>query len=167
MKVIQNNYKNTQRNTYQLPEKTKPRVEKVKIECENCGSVIEVSREDVHTGWLGLPFITCPCCNYEMVVKKFNDDVIDIYASNVNYPTHFKLFSKDFIAVEIPDDGINECIQKGIQYFRENPEEYSYCIGSGNIMVHMYRHTEDEEYYVIVSKDYEEGRIQFEEEDYD
>ena len=143
MKVIQNNYKNTQRNTYQLPEKTKPRVEKVKIECENCGSVIEVSREDVHTGWLGLPFITCPCCNYEMVVKKFNDDVIDIYASNVNYPTHFKLFSKDFIAVEIPDDGINECIQN------------------------MYRHTEDEEYYVIVSKDYEEGRIQFEEEDYD
>lgn len=166
MKVIQNNYKNTQRNTYQLPEKTKPKVEKVKIECENCGSVLEVSREDTHTGWLGLPFITCPCCNYEMVVKKFNDDVIDIYASNVNYPTHFKLFSKDFIAVEIPDDGINECIQKGIQHFRENPEEYSYYIGFGNTMVHMYRHTEDKEYYVIVSKDYEEGRIRFEEEDY-
>lgn len=30
MKVIQNNYKNTQRNTYQLPEKIKPKVEKVK-----------------------------------------------------------------------------------------------------------------------------------------
>lgn len=30
MKVIQNNYKNTQRNTYQLSEKIKPKVEKVK-----------------------------------------------------------------------------------------------------------------------------------------
>ena len=33
-------------------------------------------------------------------------------------------------------------------------------------MVHMYRHAKDKEYYVVVSKDYEEGRIQFEEEDY-
>lgn len=167
MKVIQNNYKNIQRNTYQLPEKTKPKVEKVKIECEKCGSVLEVSREDTHTGWLGLQFVTCPCCDYEMSIEEFDDAAIDIYASNVNYPTHFTLFSKDFVAVEIPDERINKWIQEGIQYFRENPEEYSYCIGSGNTMVHMYRHTEDEEYYVIVSKDYEEGRIQFEEEDYD
>lgn len=40
MKVIQNNYKNQPRNPNQLPEQTK-RVEKVKIQCENCGSVLE------------------------------------------------------------------------------------------------------------------------------
>lgn len=166
MKVIQNNYKNTQRNTYQLPEKTKPKVEKVKIECENCGSVIEISREDTHTGWLGLQFVNCPCCDYEIDIEEFGDDSIDICASNVNYPTHFTLYSKDFVAVEIPDERINEWIQRGVQYFRENPEEYAYYAGSGNTMVHMYRHAKDKEYYVVVSKDYEEGRIQFEEEDY-
>ena len=101
-----------------------------------------------------------------MDIEEFEDDSIDICASNVNYPTHFTLYSKDFVAVEIPDKRINEWIQEGVQYFRENPEEYAYYIGSGNTMVYMYRHTEDKEYYVIVSKDYEEGRIQFEEEDY-
>ena len=166
MKVIQNNYKNTQRNTYQLPEKTKPRVEKVKIECENCGSVLEVSKEDTHIGCLGLPYATCPCCNYEMHVEEFDDAAIYIYASNVNYPTHFMSFNKDFIAVEISDDTINEWIQEGVQYFRENPKKLVYYVGSGNAMMYMYRHAEDEEYYVMVSKDYEEGRIEFEEEDY-
>lgn len=65
MKVIQNNYKNIPRNPHQLPEQTK-RVEKVKIKCENCGSVLEVLREDTHIGYVGLPYVTCPCCNYEM-----------------------------------------------------------------------------------------------------
>lgn len=88
MKVIQNNYKNQPRNPHQLPEQTKPRIEKVKIKCENCGSVLEVSREDTHIGYLGLPHVTCPCCNYEMDVEEFDDDAIDIYASNVKYPTH-------------------------------------------------------------------------------
>ena len=168
MKVIQNNYKNIQRNKYQLSEKIKPKpkVEKVKIECENCGSVLEVSREDTHIGWLGLPHVKCPCCNYEMDVEEFEDDAIDICASNVKYPTHFTVSSKDFRAVEIPDEEINEWIQEGIQYFRENPEEYSFFMGSGNSMVHIYKFDEDKEYYVIVSKNYESGEIEFEDDDY-
>ena len=100
MKVIQNNYKNTQRNTYQLPDQTKRKVEKVKIKCENCGSVLEVSREDTHTGWLGLQFVNCPCCDYEIDIEEFGDDSIDICASNVNYPTHFTLFKEEFNTLE-------------------------------------------------------------------
>lgn len=61
-----------------------------------------------------------------MDVEEFEDDAIDICASNVKYPTHFTVSSKDFRAVEIPDEEINEWIQEGIQYFRENPEEYSF-----------------------------------------
>lgn len=54
MKVIQNNYKKQSRNPHQLPEAVRPklRIEKVKIKCENCGSVLEVSREDTHIGYL-------------------------------------------------------------------------------------------------------------------
>ena len=110
MKVIQNNYKNQPRNRHQLPEsiKHKPRIEKVNLKCENCGSVLEVSREDTHTGYLGLPHITCPCCNYKMDIEEFDDDAIGIRASNVKYPTHFTVSSKDFRAIEISDEEINK-----------------------------------------------------------
>lgn len=166
MKVIQNNYKNQSRDSHQVSEQTKPRVEKVNLECENCGSVLEVSREDTHIGWLGLPFVTCPCCNYEMDIEEFEDDAINICASNVKYPTHFTVSSKDFRAIEISNEEINKWIQQGIEYFRNNPEEYYWYVGSGNTWVHIYRYDEDKEYYVIVSKDYEHGSIQFEKEDY-
>lgn len=162
MKVIQNNYKNQPRNPHQLSEaiKPKPRIEKVNLECENCGSVLEVSREDAHIGYLGLPHVTCPCC-----IEEFDDDAIDIYASNVKYPTHFTVSSKDFRAIEISDEEINKWIQQGIEYFRGNPEAYSYFMGSGNSMIHMYKFDEDKEYYVVVSKDYESGEIEFDKED--
>lgn len=168
MKVIQNNYKNQLRNRHQIPEEIKPKlkVEKVNLECENCGSVLEVSREDTHIGYLGLPHVTCPCCNYEMGVEEFDDDAIDICASNVKYPTHFTISSKEFRAIEIPDERINEWIQQGIGYFRNHKDEYYWYIGSGNTWVHIHRYEDEEEYYVIVSKDYESGEIEFEEDDY-
>ena len=165
MKVIQNNYKNQPINPHQLPEQTK-RVEKVKIKCENCGSVLEVLREDTHIGYVGLPYVTCPCCNYEMDVKEFDDDAIDIYASNVKYPTHFTVSSKDFRAIEISDEEINKWIQQGIEYFRNNKDEYYWYIESGNTCVHIHRYDGDKEYYVIVSKDYESCEIEFEDDDY-
>lgn len=168
MKVIQNNYKNQPQNRHQTPEAIRPklRIEKVNLKCENCGSVLEVSREDTHIGYLGLPHVTCPCCNYEMDVEEFEDDAINIYASNVKYPTHFTVSSKDFTAVEISDEEINKWIQQGIEFLRENKDEYYYFTGSGNTLVHIYRFEGDEEYYVVVSKDYENSEVKFEEEDY-
>ena len=101
-----------------------------------------------------------------MDVKEFDDDAINICASNVKYPTHFSLLSKDFRAIEISDEEINKWIQQGIEYFRGNPESYFYFMGSGNSMIHMYKLDDDKEYYVVVSKDYESGEIEFENEDY-
>ena len=80
--------------------------------------------------------------------------------------TYKKLKEEGVKAIEISDEEINKWIQQGIEYFRENPEEYSYFMGFGNSMVHMYKFDEDKEYYVIVSKDYESGEIEFEKEDY-
>lgn len=39
-------------------------------------------------------------------------------------------------------------------------------MGSGNSMIHMYKFDEDKECYVVVSKDYESGEIEFEDDDY-
>lgn len=163
MKVIQNNNQN--KTIVPSNAKLPKRIEKVTIECENCGSVLEVSREDTHIGYLGLPYVTCPCCDYEMDVEDFDDDAIDICASNVKYPTHFTISSKEFRAIDIPDERINEWIQQGIKYFRSHKDEYYWYIGSGNTWVHIHRYEEEEEYYVIVSKDYESGEIEFEKED--
>lgn len=167
MKVIQNNCKNQYKNPHQVAERIKPKIEKVTVECENCGSVLEVSREDTHVGWLGLQFVTCPCCDYEMSIEEFDDNAINICASNVEYPTHFTVHSKDFKAVEISDKRINEWIQNGIEYFRQHKDEYYWYTGSGNTWVHIYRYDGNEEYMVVVSKDYEEAEIQFEKEDYE
>ena len=168
MRVIQNTYKKQPRNLHQLSESIRPkqRIEKVNLKCENCKSILEVQREDAHIGYLGFLYVTCPCCNHEMNVHEFDDDAINICASNVKYPTHFTISSKDFTAVEISDEEINKWIQRGIEYFRGNPEAYSYFMSSGNSMVHMYKFADDKEYYVVVSKDYESGEIEFEDEDY-
>lgn len=61
---------------------------------------------------------------------------------------------------------INKWIQQGIEFLRENKDEYYYFTGSGNTLVHIYRFDGDEEYYVVVSKDYESSEVKFEEEDY-
>ena len=45
---------------------------------------------------------------------KIKCDAIDICASNVKYPTHFTVSSKDFRAIEISDEEINKWIQQGI-----------------------------------------------------
>lgn len=162
MKVIQNNYDKPKQE-----KKQKHKVEQVKVKCKNCGSVLEVERQDVHTGWLGFKYVTCPCCKYEMEVEEFDDEAETIYASNLKYPTHFTLSDKNFGAIEIDNEKINEWIQRGIRFLRENKEEYYYFTGSGNTFVHIYRFDEDEEYYIVVSKDYESGEVGFEAEDYE
>ena len=101
-----------------------------------------------------------------MDVEEFEDDAINICASNVKYPNHFTVSSKNFTAVEISDEEINKWIHEGLIYLRNNPDEYSCFIGSGNTLIHIYRFDDDEEYYVVVSKDYEHGDVEFEEGDY-
>ena len=161
MKVIQNNY-----NKPKQTKKQKSKVEKVKVECKNCGSVLEITRQDTHTGWLGFKYATCPCCNYEIEIEEFDDEAETICASNLKYPTHFTVSDKDFGAVEIKDDEINKWIQRGIRFLRENKDEYYYFTGSGNTLVHIYKFDEDQEYYIVISKDYESGEVEFEAEDY-
>ena len=162
MKVIQNNC-----NKLKQTKKSKSKVEKVKVECKNCGSVLEITRQDTHTGWLGFKYVTCPCCDYKIGIEEFDDEAETICASNLKYPTHFTVSDKDFGAVEIKDDEINKWIQRGIRFLRENKDEYYYFTGSGNTLVHIYRFDEDKEYYIVVSKDYESGEVEFEEEDYE
>ena len=94
------------------------------------------------------------------------DEAEDYYCNKCEMDYEQRRQYKGYYIIEISDEEINKWSQQGIEYFRGNPEAYSYFMGSGNSMIHMYKFNEDKEYYVVVSKDYESGEIEFEEEDY-
>lgn len=156
MKVLKNNYPAT------LEKQT---LENIEVECENCGSILEVNNKDTHIGWLGMEYVTCPCCNKDTVVEEFEG--IEITAKNVNYPTHFLYVDKDQRdVVHIDDEKINEYIQRGIEYLRINKDEYYWYTATGDCFVEVFRYEDDEEYYILVTNSYYESTVIFEEDDY-
>lgn len=158
MEIVENNYIEQKANG-----STKDEV--YEVECEYCNSKLKITKKDVNYGWLGEPYITCPCC-------KKNCDIdflpgIEITASNITYPIHFLKVNKDQRnVVHIEDSKINKSIQDGIEYFRANKDEYVWYTQYGDSHINMYRYDGDEEYYVVVTQDYFEACIEFEKEDY-
>lgn len=156
MKIVKNNYS-------EIPEKQYS--ENIKVECENCGSILEVNNKDTHIGWLGMEYVTCPCCNKDTSVEEFEG--ITVTAKNVNFPTHFLYTDKEQRSVvHIEDEVINKYIKEGIEYFRLNKDEYYWFIQSGDAIVIMFRYEDDAMYSVYVSRSLYEGDIEFEGEDY-
>lgn len=37
--------------------------------CDECGAELEYDKEDVHIGWMGYEYVTCPACGREIVVS--------------------------------------------------------------------------------------------------
>lgn len=37
--------------------------------CENCGAELEYDEADVHVGWMGCEYVTCPNCNCETMLN--------------------------------------------------------------------------------------------------
>lgn len=104
---------------------------------------------------------------YSMTFEEVKEDIISKYHDNKGRAAkileEYKDEDKKYLKVR---EEINKWIQQGIEYFRENKDEYYYFTGSGNALVHIYRFDCDKEYYVVVSKDYESSDVEFEEEDY-
>ena len=99
----------------------------------------------------------------KQILKEIEENIQKNQESRYSILENINYINDEF---EISDEEINKWIQQGIEYFRENKDEYYYFTGSGNALVHIYRFDGDEEYYVVVSKDYESSDVEFEEEDY-
>ena len=156
MKVLKNNYPETLE---------KQALENIEVECENCGSILSVNNKDTHIGWLGMEYVTCPCCNKDTSVEEFEG--ITVTAKNVNFPTHFLYTDKEQRwVVHIEDENINKNIKEGIEYFRLNKDEYYWFTQSGDAIVIMFRYEGDSMYSVYVSRSFYEGDIELEGEDY-
>ena len=154
MKVLKNNYKKAEA----FPAKYYPR----KIICDSCESELEYEKSDVTIGWLGAAYITCPLCGKDVML---DEDGITLTMDNIEFPTHFNHTSKENAVDLCNNKEIKKHIRDAINYFRKNKEEFACESGSGNLTVHVYRYAGDEEYHVVVSNDYYDTNIPFEEED--
>jgi hypothetical protein len=96
-----------------------------------------------------------------------NEHSITLTADNINYPTHFHHTSKETGALDCcNNEEVKKCIRQGIDWFRRNKDQYSWFTAYGNFYIHIDRYDGDENYEIIVTNNYYETYIPFEEEDY-
>lgn len=160
MKILKDNYNHV---VERKLKNTKPKL--LKIHCDQCDSELEITKEDTHVGWLGALFVTCPCCGEESMVEELEG--ITLTVDNLQFPIHFNRTNKDTrqVVENSPDEIVNE-IKQGITYFREHKDEYYWYTSYGDLFVIVFRYEGDEEYFVMVTKDFYETDIPFEQEDY-
>lgn len=164
MKVLKNNYEN-------YIEKN---VEKKKIVeryprkyiCQSCGSELEYDKSDLRVGELGLVFLDCPLCGHSNILED-NEFTITLTKENTEFPTHFHHCSVETGAVDVcNNEKVKEYINKAIDYFRKNKNEFVWFASTGNLHITVFRWDGDECYDVIVTNDYYDTYIPFEDEDY-
>lgn len=159
MKVLKDNYRQeacANKNTSVYPKK---------LICEKCGSELEYDKSDMRVGWLGAMFVDCPLCGYDNMID--DEDGITLTVDNIEFPTHFHRTSTETGAVDcFNNEEIKKSIQKAIDYFRKNKDEWCWYTCYGNLYVAVTRYEDDEDYWVVVSNDYQETYIPFETKDY-
>lgn len=160
MKILKDNYNNI-KETYQI--NPYPR----NLICENCGSEIEYEKSDLRMGVYGCVHLDCPLCGYSNMLDE-NEESIILTVDNIEFPVHFHHTSTETGAVDCcTNEMVKEYIRKAVDYFRENKDEYDW--GShitGNLYIHVYKYSGDEEYTIVVSNDFYETSVPFGEEDY-
>ena len=115
--------------------------------CDNCGAELEYDKEDVHIGWMGCEYVTCPACNKETMVGE----------CRVQPPTWKATFHHvrtDMGAVDVDDDEIRECVDKAVKHLCSDewkPGEF-YATGTGNLLVVGIKWEDSVDIYV--TKDY-------------
>ena len=162
MKVLVDNYKKNKYMEVKANVNPYPR----KALCECCGSELEYEESDVKIGAFGCAYVVCPLCDSNSFVYDSEKEVT-LTKDNVKFPTHFWHTCKENGAVDVcNNEEIKKRIRNGIEFFRKNKEEYHWFTASGNLHVEVYRLDGDESYEVLVTNNYYETSIPFEEEDY-
>lgn len=159
MKVLKNNYKREE------CVKKAVNIYPKKLVCDTCGSELEYEESDMRIGALGCVFVDCPCCGRDNTID--DEEGITLTANNVEFPTHFWHTSKETGAVDFcNNEEIKKCVYEAIDYFRKNKNEYDWFCCYGNLYIEVRRWEGDENYEVVVTNNYYDTYIPFEEEDY-
>ena len=116
MRVLKDNYTNSNVNTKKTQASPYPR----KMLCKHCGSELEYEKSDLRMGFLGCYHLDCPLCGCENMID-CHEDNITLTKGNVEFPVHFWHSSVEAGAVKTcNNENVRKCINKAIEYFREN-----------------------------------------------
>ena len=120
--------------------------------CVECGAELEYDKEDVHIGWMGCEYVTCPACGEETAVS-------DHRLKPPIWKATFHHVSIETGAVDVEDVKIKEYVDKVVKSLcseKWKPGEF-YAIGTGNLLVVGIKWEDSVEIYV--TKDYWEDNI--------
>lgn len=118
----------------------------------NCGAKLEYDKEDVHIGWMGYEYVTCPACGSETMVGECR-------VHPTTWKTTFHHTSAETGAVDIEDVKIKEYVDKAIKSLcsdKRKPGEF-YIVRMGNLLVLGTKWEDSADIYV--TKDYWEDSI--------
>lgn len=86
---------------------------------------------------------------------------------NIKFPIHFNRTNKELEGVkEVENEEITKQIRNGIDFLRENKDEFSWYVSYGDLFVSVFRFEGDEIYSVYVTRDFYNTEIPFEKSDY-
>jgi len=153
-----------------IKEKNKKQLFPMRISCEHCDSELEIEQEDLSYDFsfrkyeddIEYPYITCPVCNQKQRIKCDEIQFKTTY-DNLEYPNHFR---SSVNGINIEDDEIVRYIRRGIDHLHRYPENCFYYIESGNTFICIFNNINENNYYVIVCKNFDYGWISYTSEDY-
>lgn len=117
------------------------------LTCDHCKHVFYGIPEEI--GEYGLYYTYCPECSE----KVFFDYGIDVTTENLELK-HFSSFS-DGVKINFKD--IKAWIARGVNYLKNNPNEYFYYTAAGNSFVLVQR--DDDDFYVMYTDDYKDIHV--------
>ena len=120
--------------------------------CDECGAELEYDKEDVHIGWMGYEYVTCPACNCETMVGECR-------VQTPTWKTTFHHTSTETGAVDIKDAETQVYVDKAVKSLyseKYKPGEF-YITGTGNLLVLGIKWEDSVDIYV--AKDYWEDSI--------
>lgn len=120
--------------------------------CDECGAELEYDKEDVHIGWVGCEYVTCPNCNNESMVGNRRIML-------PTWKTTFNHVCTDNKTVDVQDYEVGAYVNKTVKELCSDeykPGEF-YVTCTGNMLVVGVKW---EDYVnIYVTKDYWEDSI--------
>ena len=120
--------------------------------CDECGAELEYDKEDVHIGWMGCEYVTCPNCNCETML---NDKRI----MPPSWKATFENVCSENGAVDIYDHEVGEYVNKAVKVLcsdKYKPGEFC-VVRTGNLLVVGLKWNDGIDIYV--TKDYWQDSI--------
>lgn len=150
----------------------KPVTYPIQVQCQNCGCVLEVEREDIYQAEYGCPAVDCSECHKPVYVDEADNDFPALTIDTVDFPQHYAMHSISDGAFPRTDDDINKDVKTMLKYLRDYPDPHGdghlnfYEIEGGDTLIVAVDYPEDESYLVFVAKPYYSTEVPYEDIDY-